>query len=266
MNQVPGEKTHMTTSIVHSSIEIDESSRYGEFCVIGKNVKIGSGCVIGHHVVLHDDVEIGDNVRIDDFSVLGKLPMKAASSVVTKIKELPPCYIESDCIIGTSVVIYRGCTIGHKVLVADLSTIREEVTVGEYTIVGRGVAIENKCKIGRRVKLETNCYITAMSTLEDRVFVAPCVATSNDNYLGRTKKRFDKFCGVIIKKGGRVGLNATILPGKTIGRDAVVAAGALVTKDIPDKHIVSGIPARLFREVPPEELLENQGWDDIKEK
>ncbi|MDF1543966.1 MAG: DapH/DapD/GlmU-related protein [bacterium] len=256
----------MTTSIVHSSIKIDDSSHYGDFCVIGNNVKIGRGCAIGHHVVIHEDVEIGDNVRIDDFSVLGKLPMKAASSAVTHIKELAPCRIESDCIIGSSVVIYRGCTIGRKVLVADLATIREDVTVGEYTIVGRGVAIENKCTIGRRVKLETNCYITAMSTLEDRVFVAPCVATSNDNYLGRTEKRFEKFGGVIIRKGGRVGLNATILPGKTIGRDAVVAAGALVTKDVPDKQIVSGIPARFFREVPAEEQLENQGWDDIKEK
>jgi UDP-2-acetamido-3-amino-2,3-dideoxy-glucuronate N-acetyltransferase len=140
--------------------------------------------------------------------------------------------------------------------------VRENVTIGDYTIIGRGAAVENFCTIGRYCKLETNSYITAYSELADRVFVAPCVATSNDNYVGRTEKRFKEFKGVIIEKGARIGVNATILPGKRIGADALVGAGALVTKDAPPKRIFARTPARDFGPVPEEQLLENQNWPE----
>ena len=117
-------------------------------------------------------------------------------------------------------------------------------TISEYTIVGRGVTIENYVKIGKRCKLESESYITAYSELEDYVFIAPSVVTSNDNYLGRTEERFKHFKGITVKKGGRIGANAVILPGKTIGEDALVAAGSVVTKDVPPGETVSGYPAK----------------------
>ncbi len=252
----------MSNSVVNKSALIGAGTRYGDFCVIGADVKIGTGCVIGHHVILQDGSEIGDNVRIDDGANIGKLPMRAANSAVTREQTLPPARIGTDCIIGTGVIIYRGASLGRKVLVADLSTIRENVTIGDFTIVGRGVAIENQCKIGRYCKLETNVYITAYSELEDRVFVAPCAATSNDNYIGRTEERFKYFKGVTVRKGGRIGVNATILPGKTIGADGLVAAGSLLTKDCPSGKIMLGLPAKVTRDVPKEQLLESQNWDD----
>lgn len=252
----------MASSKISSSAKIADSSSMGEFCYIGDNVVVGNNCQIGHHVIIHQDTVIGDNIRIDDGAVLGKLPMRAANSAVTKDQKLTGAKIASGSIIGTNVVIYRGADIGEKVLVADLATVRENVSIGERTIVGRGVAIENFCRIGRFVKLETNCYITAYSEIEDRAFVAPCVATSNDNFVGRTEKRFENFKGVIIKKGARIGVNATILPGKTIGEDALVAAGALVTKDPPPKKIFAGAPGKTLRNVPEDQLLENQNWED----
>ncbi len=252
----------MSTSIISPSAQIEAETILGEFCVIGENVKIGSGCVVGNHVNIHDDSIIGDNIRIDDNTVIGKLPMKAANSAVTKDQSLPPCQIANNCIIGSGVIIYRGCEVGQKVLIADLATLRENVSIGEFTIVGRGVAIENYCKIGRYVKLETNVYVTAYSEIEDRAFLAPNVATSNDNYVGRTEERFKHFKGVIVKKGARIGVNATILPGKIINEDALVAAGALVTKDVPAKKIVAGSPAKVLKDVPKVQLLENQGWKD----
>jgi acetyltransferase-like isoleucine patch superfamily enzyme len=214
--------------------------------------------MIGNNVVIHEGTIVGDNVRIDDNTVIGKYPMRAANSAVTKDQELPSTEIGPDCIIGTSAVIYRGCKLGEKVLVADLATVRENVTVGSLTIVGRGVAIENFCEIGAYCKLETNVYICAYSKLEDRCFIAPCVATSNDNYLGRTEKRFKEYKGVTVKKGGRIGLNATILPGKVVAEDAVVAAGAVLTRNTESNKIYAGVPARYFRDVPDEELLMNQ--------
>lgn len=252
----------MSNSIISSSAKIGEKTVFGEFCVVHDNVTVGKGSIIGSNVIIHEGSVIGNNVRIDDGTVVGKFPMRAANSAVTKDQELESSKIGDNCIIGTNVVIYRGCEIGQKVLVADLSTIRENVTIGDFTIVGRGVAIENFCKIGQYCKLETNVYITAYSELEDRVFVAPCAATSNDNYVGRTEERFKHFKGVIIKKGGRIGVNATILPGKTIGEDGLIAAGALLTRDCPDGKIVAGVPGKVFRDVPEEQLLKNQGWED----
>ena len=160
-------------------------------------------------------------------------------------------------------MIYRGSAIGAKVLIADLATVRENVSIGDYTIVGRGAAVENFCKIGRYCKLETNVYITAYSELGNRVFVAPCAATSNDNFVGRTEERFKHFKGVIVERGGRIGVNATILPGKKVGADALVAAGAVVTRDVESRKIVAGSPAKVFRDVPEEQLLDNQkNWPE----
>ncbi len=250
----------MPIASIESSASLGAGTTHGHFCRIGERVVIGSDCRIGHGVVIHDDSVIGNNVRIDDYAVIGKLPMRAANSAVTKEQQLPPATIGNDCIIGTHVVLYRGSLLGRRVLVADLSTVREQVTIGDFTIVGRGVAIENQCSIGRYVKLETNCYITAYSEIGDRVFVAPCVATSNDNFVGRTPERFKHFKGVIARRGARIGVHATILPGVEIGADSLVAAGALVTKATPAKTIIAGVPAKPFREVPDAQLLDNQGW------
>ena len=250
------------TSVVHPSAKIGEGTVLGEFCVIEANVTIGKGCKLGHHVVVREGTVVGDTVRIDDHASLGKNPMKAANSATTKEQELPPLTVGEFCIVGTGVVLYRGAAIDAKVLMADLATIRENVTIGRGTIVGRGVTVENFCSVGRYCKLESECYITAYSTIEDRVFVAPGVVTSNDNFVGRTQERFKHFKGVTVKRGGRVGAGTVTLPGVTIGEDALVAAGSTVTKDVAPRMIVMGKPARPLRPVPVEQLLENQGWVD----
>jgi UDP-2-acetamido-3-amino-2,3-dideoxy-glucuronate N-acetyltransferase len=243
---------------IDKSAKIGEGTKIGRYTIIERDVQIGKGCIIGNNVTVYPQTKIGDFVRVDDNTVIGKLPMKAATSATTKEQKLPPAKIGDNCLIGTSVVIYAGSELGKKVLVADLSTVRENVKVGDFTIVGRGVAIENFCKVGSYCKLETNVYITAYSELEDHCFIAPCVATSNDNFMARSKERFEHFKGVTVKKGGRIGLNATILPGKVIGEDSQVAAGAVVTKDTPSKKIVLGVPAKVWRDVPEDQLLENQ--------
>ena len=250
------------TSVIHPSASIGAGATLGEFCVIGANVTLGAGCRLGHHVVIHPDTRVGADVRIDDHASLGKSPMKAANSATTKEQVLPPLSVGDTSIVGTGVVLYRGAVIDGKVLLADLCTVRENVTVGRGTIVGRGVTIENFCSVGRYCKLESECYITAYSTLEDRVFVAPGVVTSNDNFVGRTAERFKHFKGVTVKRGGRIGAGAILLPGITVGEDALVAAGSLVTHDVPPRTIVRGQPAQAWREVPAEQLLDNQGWVD----
>src|SRR5262249_21281860 len=151
------------TSVVHASARLGAGTTLGEYCVIGPNVVTGANCRIGHHTVIHADTVVGSDVRIDDHAVLGKLPMRAANSAVTKEQELPPLQIGDICIVGTGAVLYRGARVDGKVLMADLCTIRENVTIGRGTIVGRGVTVENFCTIGRFCKLESECYITAYS-------------------------------------------------------------------------------------------------------
>jgi len=250
------------TSVVHASARLGAGTTLGEFCFIGPNVVLGTGCRIGHHTVIHADTVVGNDVRIDDHAVLGKLPMRAANSATTKELDLPPLSVGDVCIVGTGVVLYRGARVDAKVLMADLCTIRENVTIGRGTIVGRGVTVENFCTVGRFCKLESECYITAYSELEDRVFVAPGVVTSNDNFVGRTAERFKHFKGVVVRKGGRIGAGTVLLPGIVVGEDALVAAGSVVTRDVPPRTIVRGGPAEAWRDVPAEQLLENQGWVD----
>ena len=243
---------------------ISEKAKLGKNILFDKNViieedvTIGDNCRIGYNVVIRKGTTIGDNVRIDDNTVIGKCPMRASLSIFKEEKNLPPTHIDNNCLIGANTVIYVGSSISNNILIADLASIRENTTIGEYTIVGRGVTIENFVKIGKRCKLESECYITAYSELEDYVFIAPGVVTSNDNFLGRTEERFKYFKGITVKKGARIGANAVILPGKTIGEDALIAAGSVVTKDVPPRKIVIGSPARVIRDVPEEQLIKNQ--------
>lgn len=230
----------------------------GSFTVIEDNVVIGENCLIGNNVVIHEGSLIENNVRIDDNTVIGKLPMRSVNSIFKDEEKLEACRIGSGCLIGAGTIIYAGCNIGEKTLVADLATIRENVNIGSKTIIGRGVAVENFCNVGSNCKLETNVYLTAYSDVEDYSFIAPGVVTSNDNFAARSKERYKHFKGVTVKKGGRIGAQATILPGKIINEDGFVAAGSIVTKDVEKASIVAGNPAKKLREVPENQLLKNQ--------
>lgn len=244
---------------ISEKAKIGNNVSIGRFAVVEDDVVIGDNCIIGHGVCIHSGSIVGENVRIDDNTVIGKKPMRAVNSIMKDEKELLPSKIGAGCLIGAGVIIYCGCEIGEKTLVADLSTIRENVKIGSKTIIGRGVAVENYCNVGSNCKLETNVYITAYSEIEDNVFIAPGVVTSNDNFAARSKERFKHFKGITIKKGGRIGAQATVLPGKTINEDGFVAAGSVVTKDVESGKIVVGNPAKYLRDVPEDQLLKNQG-------
>ncbi|MDD4223535.1 MAG: DapH/DapD/GlmU-related protein [Candidatus Cloacimonetes bacterium] len=242
---------------IASSAKVSANTRLGANVVILEDARIGENCLIGHNVVIHPGSVIGDNVRIDDNTIIGKAPLSSPRSIFKLPEGLKPAVIGAGCQIGANVIIYLQCEIGQRNLIADLATIRENVVIGDLNIIGRGVSIENYVTIGDRNKFETNCYITAYSQIEDYCFVAPCVATSNDNYMARDPQRFEHFKGVTLKRGARIGVNATILPGKVLAEDACVAGGAVVSRDVPSATVVVGSPAKALREVPSEQLLAN---------
>lgn len=242
---------------IASSVRLGENTRLGVNVVLLEDVEIGANCLIGNNVVIHPGSRIGDNVRVDDNCVIGKQPLSSPRSIFKVPEGLAPAKIGSGCQIGANVVIYAQCEIGERNLIADLATIRENVRIGDLNIIGRNVAIENFVTIGSRNKFETNCYITAYSEIEDYCFVAPCVATSNDNYMARDPERFKHFKGITMKRGARIGVNCTILPGKVLEEDACVAGGSVVSRDVPAGKLVLGSPAKPLREVPETQLLKN---------
>ncbi|NNF58469.1 MAG: N-acetyltransferase [Rhodothermaceae bacterium] len=244
-----------STAQIHPSVQLGEGVTVGHFCVIGADVVVGEHTILGHHVVLHAGTQLGANVRVDDHAVIGKQPMRATRSATTSGEAPPPAEVGENALIGTGVVLYAGCGVGPRVLVADYATIRERVTVGAETIVGRGVAIENDCTVGARCKLETNAYLCAYTTMEDDVFVAPGVLTSNDNFMGRTEERKQHFGGPVVRRGARLGVGAVLLPGKEVPKEAVVAAGAVLTRNATAGQVHLGLPARPIRPVPPDQLL-----------
>jgi len=248
-------------NLIAESAKVGSGLNVGNFSIIGEYVVIGDNVTIGNGVIIHKDTRIGNNVTIQDNAVVGKDSVRAKNSVANNIgskdRDTAPTIIMDSCIIGTSSILYRGCTLHNDCYIADQAAVRENVTIGEGTIVGRGVCIENCCEIGEMCKIETNAYITAFSRLEDYVFIAPGVITTNDNYLGRTSERFSRIKGVTVKRGGRIGGNSTILPGRVIESEALIGAGSIVTKDVPKGTVVKGNPARPYKKVSEKELLKN---------
>jgi len=248
---------------ISSKANIGVNVTFGEYPVVEDDVVIGDNVTVGHHVIIRNGVRIGEGCVINDGAILGKLPGKASLSATTgDPKEYSPLVLGRAVTVGAGCILYVVAEIGNMVFCGDLATVREDVKIGEYSIIGRGATVENKVTIGLKCKIETEAYITAFSTIEDYCFIAPCVAFTNDNFLGRTEERKKNFGGPTLKRGARIGANATILPNLVIGEDAVVAAGSVVTKDVPPRVIVVGSPAKVLRPVPEEQLIENQVFYD----
>ena len=109
--------------------------------------------------------------------------------------------------------------------------------------------------IGARVRIQTNCYITAFSTIENDVFVGPGVTLTNDDTMARHGPDH-ALRGATLRRACRVGGGVVLCPGVEVGEEAFVAAGAVVTRDVPARAVVMGVPAREVREVPDEDLIE----------
>jgi acetyltransferase-like isoleucine patch superfamily enzyme len=207
--------------------------------------------------VVYPGTVIGDGCKILDHAVVGKQPTLSPRSTARR-EELPPLELGPGAIVSTGAVVFAGTRIGARVIVGDQACVRERCEIGDDVVIGRGSLVENDTTVGALTKIQAHAYITAYSTLEDNVFIAPCVATTNDNLMGRTERRHELVKGPTIRRGARVGGAAILLPGIEVGEEAFIGAGAVVLRDVPPRAVVVGNPARQIRDVPAEELLENQ--------
>ena len=207
---------------------------------------------------VHPGTVLGEGVRVLENAVVGKQPSLSAASTA-KREPLPPTVIGEGTVVSTGAVVFAGSRIGANCIVGDQSCIRERVTMADDCILGRGSLIENDTTVGAGTRIQAEAYVTAYSTLEEDVFIAPCVVTTNDNFMGRTEKRKALMKGPTIRRSARIGGGAVLCPGIEIGEEAFVGAGAVVTKDVPPRVVVVGSPARVLRDVAPDELRENGG-------
>lgn len=210
---------------------------------------------VGQNVVIYPGTVIGAGAKILDNAVVGKQPSLSPRSTA-KREPLPPAVIGPGTIVSTGAIVFAGTQIGARVIVGDQACVRERVVVGDDVVIGRGSLVENDTTIGAMTKIQADAYITAYSTLEEHVFIAPCVVTTNDNFMGRTERRHALIKGPTIRRGARIGGGAILCPGIEIGEEAFVGAGAVVTKDVPPRVVVVGSPARVLRDVPADELLD----------
>ena len=215
------------------------------------------GAEIHPTAIVYPGTVLGEGVKVLEHAVVGKQPTLSPRSTA-KREPLEPAVLGDGAIVSTGAIVFAGTRIGARAIVGDQACIRERVELGDDVVVGRGSLVENDTTIGAMTKIQAMAYITAYSTLEEHVFIAPCVQTTNDNWMGRTEKRFGNVKGPTIRRGARIGGGVVLLPGIEIGEEAFVGAGAVVTRDVPPRTVVVGVPAKALREVPDEELLENQ--------
>ncbi len=259
--------------VIEDDVVLGEAVKLGVGCVVARGVKIGAGSVLGNYVTLGGGCTLGEQVQIDDHttvfpgvelgarcfigssSAIGRKPRPAATSTVRVQADLPNLRIGAGSTVGCSSVLYSGTEFGESVFVGDRAVVRERCSIAAKVVIGSGVVIENDTTIGLMTKIQTGSYITAYMEIGERVFIAPMVTTTNDNFMGRTEKRFKLVKGATIGRGARIGGASILLPGINIAPETFVAAGALVTKDTREKRVVKGLPAKDVREVPEEELL-----------
>jgi UDP-3-O-[3-hydroxymyristoyl] glucosamine N-acyltransferase len=232
-----------------------EDVAIAEGAVVHAGARIGAGSAIGSGAVVHAGTQIGERCVVEDGAVLGKRPRLRRGSSAAAGGELEPLVLEDDVTVCCGAVVYAGAHVGAGTIIGDQAQVRERSTIGEQTVVGRGSSVDFGAQVGARVLIQTGVYVTGGSIVEDDVFLGPGVVTTNDHAMGRHPAG-EPLQGPVFRRACRVGGGAVLVPGIEIGEEAFVAAGALVTRNVGQREVVMGVPARVVRNVSDEDLIE----------
>jgi UDP-2-acetamido-3-amino-2,3-dideoxy-glucuronate N-acetyltransferase len=223
--------------------------------VVGDGVRISDGVVVGAGAVIEPGTSVGVGCVIEPCAVLGKRPRLRPGSSARAADELGGLVLEDGVSVCAGAVVYAGTQVAAGAIIGDQSQVRERVTIGAGTVVGRGSCVDFGSVVGERVLIQTSVYVTGGSVVEDDVFLGPGALTTNDDTMGR-HPRGSGLRGPIFRRACRVGGGAVLVPGVEIGAEAFVAAGAVVTRDVGERQVVMGVPARVVRRVEDEDLIE----------
>ena len=154
---------------------------------------------------------------------------------------IEPTVIGEDATIRSGTIIYADVQIGDRLTTGHDALVREQTNLGDDVIVGTKTVIDGTTTIGSRVSFQTGVYIPSHTSIGSDVFVGPRAVLTNDPYPIREDV---DLVGPALEDHVSIGANATILPGVTIGEGSFVAAGAVVTDDVPPETLAVGAPAR----------------------
>jgi acetyltransferase-like isoleucine patch superfamily enzyme len=187
---------------------------------------------------IYPNVLFGDGSTTEEFCIVGVPPRGVAEGEMQTVIGAG-AVIRSHTVIYAGNVIGRGFQTGNKVNIRELNEIGDDVSIGTLSVV------EHHVKIGDGVRIHTQAFVPEFSILEDGCWIGPNVVLTNAKYpLSPGVK--DNLAGPVIRRGARIGANATILPGVVIGENAMVGAGAVVVRDVPARAVVAGNPARVI--------------------
>jgi acetyltransferase-like isoleucine patch superfamily enzyme len=211
---------------------------------------IGPNCSIGPNAVIFYDVEIGNNARIEAGAVVTReVPSSAVFMGIPA--QIKPHNTKNNIMVHDSALL-ESDNVGEGTRIWAHTHILPGARIGADCNICDQTFIENDVIIGDRVTVKSGVHIWDGARIEDDVFIGPNVAFTNDRY-PRSKQYPKTFLNIVIQKGASIGANATLLPGITIGENAMVGAGAIVTKDVPPNALVVGSPARIVRTLENEE-------------
>jgi UDP-3-O-[3-hydroxymyristoyl] glucosamine N-acyltransferase len=241
-------------AVIEDGVRVGAGVRIGPHAVIEEGAVIGDGVRIGAGSVIRAGTDVGERCLIEENVLLGKLPrLRPGSSAAGEVRG--PLVLEREVIVCCGAVVYASSRIGAGAIIGDQSQVRERSTIGPGSVLGRGSSIDFDCTVGARVLIQSGVYVTGGSVVEDDVFLAPGVLTTNDNAMGRHGPH-EPLRGAVFRRACRVGGGVILVPGVVVGEEAFIAAGAVVTRDVGDREVVVGVPGRVVRSVGDEDLLE----------
>jgi acetyltransferase-like isoleucine patch superfamily enzyme len=182
-------------------------------------------------------VELGDAHDIDPLAILGEV---TGRDIEDRVLVLGP-----NAKVRAFSILYGGSRIGAHLETGHHVVIREQNRIGDHLSIWNNSVIDYGCVIGDRVRIHSNCYVAQDTVIEDDVFLAPGVSIANDRYPICTN------CleGPTIRRGAKLGVNVTVLPGVDIGAEALIGSGAVVTRDVAAGAVVVGNPAHAIGSV-----------------
>jgi acetyltransferase-like isoleucine patch superfamily enzyme len=210
----------------------------------GRNGSAGTeeteaGVTVSPLARVHPNVQLGAGCVVGDFVIIGEPPRGAAPGDLATVIG-PGATIRSHSVIYAGNVIGARFQAGHGALLRESNTIGDDVSVGSHSVVEHHVTIQH------RARVHSMAFVPEYSTLEDGSWVGPGAKLTNTPH-PLCPDVAQCIVGPTVARGAKIGGNATILPGVRIGEDALVGAGAVVTRDVPPRAVVAGNPARVIK-------------------